>query len=101
MYYFGSLTKKFKTPEFPGKYFNFPGNPGAQKPGKSRKNGIPGGNPSFNTLSTDLLGSNYNINSNSNSDPDRQEVSIRIQIRIFLKISNGIFFRFELKFDFL
>ena len=22
MYYFGSLTKKFKTPGFPGKYFN-------------------------------------------------------------------------------
>ena len=32
MYYFSSLTKKFKTPGFSGKYFNFPGNPGAQKP---------------------------------------------------------------------
>ena len=43
MYYFGSLTKKFKTPGFRGKYFNFPGNSGAQKP---RENGIPGGNRS-------------------------------------------------------
>ena len=48
MFYFGSLTKEIKTPGFPGKYFNFPENPGAQKPreipelknpGKSRENG--------------------------------------------------------------
>ena len=51
MYYFGSLTKKLQNPGFPGKYFNFPGNPGAQKP---RENGIPGGHPSVDIINIEI-----------------------------------------------
>ena len=47
MYYFGSLTKKLKTPE---NILISREIPELKNPGKSRKNGIPRGNPNHNII---------------------------------------------------